>query len=59
MNDTLIGHARCSTDKRDLTAQRERLREFGVTEKRIYFDHGLTRTNRKRPGLDQAPGRGG
>ncbi len=54
MNDTLIGYARCSTDKQDLTAQRERLREVGVTEKRIYLDHGLTGTNRKRPGLDQA-----
>jgi DNA invertase Pin-like site-specific DNA recombinase len=54
MNDTLIGYARCSTDKQDLTAQRERLREVGVTEKRIYLDHGLTGTNRKRPGLNQA-----
>ena len=54
MNDTLIGYARCSTDKQDLTAQRERLRELGVTEKRIYLDHRLTGTNRKRPGLDQA-----
>ena len=44
MNDTLIGYARCSTDKQDLTAQRERLRELGVTEKRIYLDHGLTGT---------------
>src|SRR5467141_924905 len=54
MNDTLIGYARCRTDKQDLTAQRERLRELGVTEKRIYLDHGLTGTNRKRPDLDQA-----
>ena len=54
MNDTLIGYARCSTDKQDLTAQRERLRELRVTQKRIYLDHGLTGTNRKRPGLDQA-----
>ena len=54
MNDTLIGYARCSIDKQDLTAQREWLRELGVTEKRIYLDHGLTGTNRKRPGLDQA-----
>ena len=54
MNDTLIGYARCSTDKQDLTAQRERVRELGVSEKRIYLDQGLTGTNRKRPGLDQA-----
>jgi Resolvase, N terminal domain len=51
---TLSGYARCSTDKRDPTAQRARLRELGVTEKRIYLDYGLTGTNRKRPGLDQA-----
>jgi DNA invertase Pin-like site-specific DNA recombinase len=30
------------------------LRELGVAEERIYLDHGLTGTNRKRPGLDQA-----
>ncbi len=54
MDGTLIGYARCSTDKQDLTVQRDRLRELGVTEKRIYLDHGLTGTNRKRPGLDQA-----
>ena len=30
------------------------LRELGVTEDRIYLDHGLTGTNRARPGLDQA-----
>jgi DNA invertase Pin-like site-specific DNA recombinase len=31
----LIGYARCSTDKQDLTAQRERLIEFGVAADRI------------------------
>jgi Resolvase, N terminal domain len=54
MPETLIGYARCSTDDQDLTAQRDRLRELGVTEKRIYLNHGLTGTNRARPGLDQA-----
>jgi DNA invertase Pin-like site-specific DNA recombinase len=54
MTGTLIGYARCSTDAQDLTAQHDRLRELGVTEERIYLDHGLTGTNRKRPGLDQA-----
>ncbi len=54
MTETLIGYARCSTDAQDLTAQRDRLRELGVLEERIYLDHGLTGTNRKRPGLDQA-----
>lgn len=50
----LIGYARCSTDSQDLTAQRSRLRELGVTEDRIYLDHGYTGTTRARPGLDQA-----
>lgn len=54
MDGTLIGYARCSTDKQDLTAQRERLAELGVNEDRIYLDHGLTGTKRERPGLDQA-----
>jgi DNA invertase Pin-like site-specific DNA recombinase len=51
---TLIGYARCSTDSQDLTVQRQRLLELGVTEQHIYLDHGLTGTNRARPGLDQA-----
>ena len=54
MSETLIGYARCSTDAQDLTAQRDRLHELGVAEERIYLDHGLTGTNRKRPGRDQA-----
>jgi len=49
-----IGYARCSTDKQDLTAQRQALLELGVDAERIYLDHGLTGTNRNRPGLDQA-----
>lgn len=49
-----IGYARCSTDRQDLTAQRAALAELGVTVDRIYTDHGLTGTNRARPGLDQA-----
>ena len=54
MPKTLIGYARCSTDKQDLTAQREALTELGVAADRIYVDHGLTGTNRARPGLNQA-----
>lgn len=54
MKNTLTGYARCSTDKQDLTAQKTALRELGVAEDRIYTDHGLTGTNRARPGLDQA-----
>ncbi len=53
-DETLIGYARCSTDAQDLTAQRDRLRDLGVAEDRIYLDHGLTGTNRNRPGLGQA-----
>lgn len=49
-----IGYARCSTNKQDLTAQRQALKALGVPEDRIYTDHGLTGTNRARPGLDQA-----
>ncbi|MGH7101458.1 MAG: recombinase family protein, partial [Acetobacteraceae bacterium] len=54
MTATLIGYARCSTDKQDLAAQRAALEQFGVAPERIYTDHGLTGTNRSRPGLDQA-----
>jgi DNA invertase Pin-like site-specific DNA recombinase len=54
MTKTLIGYARCSTDKQDLAAQRAALIELGVASNRIYVDHGLTGTNRSRPGLDQA-----
>ena len=54
MTTTLIGYARCSTDKQDLTAQKAALEKLGVAVDRIYTDHGLTGTNRSRPGLDQA-----
>ncbi len=50
----LIGYARCSTDTQDLTAQRDALAGFGVAANRIYVDHGLTGTNRARPGLREA-----
>ena len=54
MTATLIGYARCSTDRQDPAAQRQALLELGVAEDRIYTDHGLTGTTRARPGLDQA-----
>jgi DNA invertase Pin-like site-specific DNA recombinase len=38
----------------DLTAQTEALTALGVNVKRIYVDHGLTGTNRDRPGLREA-----
>ncbi len=50
----LIGYARVSTDGQDLTAQRDALAELGVDPGRVYVDHGLTGTNRDRPGLRQA-----
>jgi DNA invertase Pin-like site-specific DNA recombinase len=49
-----IGYARVSTDQQDLTAQRDGLQVLGVPAERIYVDHGLTGTNRERPGLHQA-----
>jgi DNA invertase Pin-like site-specific DNA recombinase len=51
----LVGYARCSTDAQDLTAQRDALIALGVKPNRIYVDHGLTGTNRARPGLREAP----
>jgi DNA invertase Pin-like site-specific DNA recombinase len=51
----LIGCARCSTDQQDLTAQRDGMTGLGVAPGRIYVDHGLTGTNRERPGLREAP----
>jgi Resolvase, N terminal domain len=50
----LIGYACCSTDKQDLAAQRHTLRQLGVSDDRVYLDHGMTGRNRRRPGLQQA-----
>ncbi len=50
----LIGYARVSTAEQDMTSQRNALRALGVSEERIYVDHGFTGTNRRRPGLDRA-----
>ncbi|MBQ2261824.1 MAG: recombinase family protein [Loktanella sp.] len=54
MTKTRVGYAWCSTDKQDLSAQRTGLLDLDVAEDRIYTDHGLTGTNRERPGLAQA-----
>ena len=54
MTALLIGYARVSTDAQDLTAQRDGLLGLGVNSGRIYVDHGLTGTNRERPGLREA-----
>lgn len=54
MTALLIGYARCSTDQQDPTAQHDALTTLGVSPARIYVDHGLTGTNRERPGLREA-----
>jgi DNA invertase Pin-like site-specific DNA recombinase len=51
MDPLLVGYARVSTDRQDLTARRNSLAVLGVGDDRIYVDHGLTDTNRDRPGL--------
>jgi hypothetical protein len=51
MNELLVGNARVSTEQQDLTAQRDGLHALGVGDDRICVDHGLTGTNRDRPGL--------
>jgi DNA invertase Pin-like site-specific DNA recombinase len=55
MNELLVGYARVSTEQQDLTSQRNGLHALGVGDDRIYVDHGLTGTNRDRPGLRLAP----
>ena len=54
MNELLIGYARVSTYEQDLTAQRIALECLGVDPAYIFTDHGLTGTNRVRPGLREA-----
>jgi len=49
-----IGYARVSTEAQDRTSQREALAVLGMAPDRVYVDHGLTGTNRERPGLRQA-----
>ena len=54
MTQLLIGYARGSPDAQDLSAQHDALDRLGVPTERIYVDHGLTGTNRNRPGLTTA-----
>lgn len=54
MDGIKIGYARVSTAGQDLSAQRNALTALGVDPDRIYVDHGLTGTNRARPGLREA-----
>ena len=49
-----VGYARVFTAEQDLTVQRAALLRLGVTEDRIYVDHGLTGAHRSRPGLREA-----
>ena len=50
----LIGYARVSTSGQDLTVQREALTALGVNPEAVHVDHGLTGSNRDRPGLREA-----
>ena len=43
-----------STAQQDLTAQRDALVGLGVDARHIHVDHGLTGSNRPRPGLEKA-----
>lgn len=54
MDAIQVGYARVSTADQDLTAQRDGLLRLGVHDANIYVDHGLTGTNRARPGLREA-----
>lgn len=54
MNGIQIDYARVSTADQDLTSQRDALLRLGVLDSNIYVDHGLTGTNRARPGLREA-----
>lgn len=54
MNALLIGYARVSTYEQDLTARRVARERLGVIPINIQTDHGLTGTNRSRPGLREA-----
>ena len=54
MVELRVGYARVSLGEQDLTVQREALLALGVDADRIYVDHGLTGTNRDRPGLREA-----
>jgi DNA invertase Pin-like site-specific DNA recombinase len=47
----MVGYARVSTEQQDLTDQCDGLHAWGVGDDGIYVDHGLTGTNRDRPGL--------
>jgi len=47
MSALLAGHAPCSTDQQDPTAQSDALTGLYVESDRMYVDHGLSGTNRE------------
>lgn len=51
MGGLAVGYARVSTMEQALTTQRQALTALGCSPDRVYVDHGLTGTNRDRPGL--------
>jgi len=54
MNEIQVGYPRVSPADQDLTAQRDALLRLEVLDSNIYVNHGLTGTNRARPGLREA-----
>ncbi|MCC3280479.1 recombinase family protein [Arthrobacter sp. zg-Y40] len=54
MSAHVVGYARVSTSEQDLTVQQNQLAALGVPKDLVYTDHGLSGTNRDRPGLRQA-----
>lgn len=54
MDAIQIGYARVSTVDQDLTAQRDGLLRLGVHDANTNVDHGMTGSNRARPGLREA-----
>lgn len=54
MTGLLIGYARVSTSEQDLATQQAALTALGVLPENLYVNHGLTGTNRERPGLGKA-----
>ena len=51
MNGIQTGYVRVSAADQDLTSLRDALLRLGVLDSNMYVDHGLTGTNRARPGL--------
>lgn len=50
---TLVGYARCSTDKQDEARQLTVLREAGISKHALYADHGQSGAKTSRPEFDK------